>query len=533
VNQLIKNSKLVKTAIAAAALGLVAVGAHAATISNTSTPFATQVFAGTTPGAQVTLRDINVNAVTALPTGSTVTVMVQLTGARFAAPISGTAPTMTSAAVTAQSTAGILAVVGAAIGYGSTATGATAATGDVITPTASTSNADFIAVTIVTNQAIGVGGRLLTLTTPLVSAPGMATSGATITANASVYVGAVVPTFGVATLPVNGKLEADAPATTVATNTNGVTITTAASATTQRIDLNTTVASSAFTAPATSSTSSGLASRIQIGTLSVVDTTTGMAAAGVGTPYAVGTKTSRITLTAPAGYFAGWGTAGQLEVRANDAISCNGAIMAAGANAISPAFGTVALAAAATSVQTAASQLGNATATAPLHICIGSIPGTIALVTGAGTLTGTLGVNATQDTAVAFTSTPMASLATNGSQVDVNAYWPASLAAFGYGGFVRVINNGTMAAPISMAYINSTTGAVGTAAVVIASLPAGASQMLSAATIEAAVGAQPFGTAAGRVRVTAPTTSLRTQSFVQVGNTLNKQNGKIQNKAQK
>ena len=142
----------------------------------------------------------------------------------------------------------------------------------------------------------------------------------------------------------------------------------------------------------------------------------------------------------------------------------------------------------------------------------------MAFQTGAATLTGTLGVAAAQDAAVAVSSTAMTSLATNGSQVDVNAYWPASLAASGYAGYVRVINTGTLAAPISMAYINPTTGVVGTAAVVIASLPAGASQMVSSSVIEAAVGASPFGTSAGRVRVTAPTNALRTQSFIQVGN---------------
>lgn len=106
-------------------------------------------------------------------------------------------------------------------------------------------------------------------------------------------------------------------------------------------------------------------------------------------------------------------------------------------------------------------------------------------------------------------------LTLNGASIDVNSYWGAAVKDAGYSSYVRVINTGTIAAPVSIAYINATTGVVGTSAVVITSLPAGASKMLKASEIEAIVGAQPNGYEAGRLRISAPTTGLKTQSFLQ------------------
>ena len=511
---MIKNSKFVKTAIAAAALGLVTLSLQAATLATNSTTFATQVFAGTTPSAAVTTAVINVNTAANLNAGSSVTVMVQLTGGKYATALGALgAASVTSAAVAAQNIAGIVAL-GGTVTYGSTASGATAATGGTGTATATTNNADVLVVTLVTDTAISVGGRLLSVTIPI-SAAGLATAGATVTSNASVYTGAVAAKFGTA-LPTTGTFEASTEVTTVATSANGLIATAGAASTAQRLDLNATVASSLFTAGTAGATATGATNSVQIGTLAInTPTAATMTAAGIGNPYTVGAKTSTLTFTAPAGYWGGLGTTGVVEVRANNATACGGAVVAANS---SVPFATAALAAAATTVSTVAAVLPIAATAAPHHICITAIPGTVAFQTGAATLTGTLGVAAAQDAAVAVSSTAMTSLATNGSQVDVNAYWPASLAASGYAGYVRVINTGTLAAPISMAYINPTTGVVGTAAVVIASLPAGASQMVSSSVIEAAVGASPFGTSAGRVRVTAPTNALRTQSFIQVGN---------------
>jgi len=106
-------------------------------------------------------------------------------------------------------------------------------------------------------------------------------------------------------------------------------------------------------------------------------------------------------------------------------------------------------------------------------------------------------------------------LAYNGSQIDINAYWGAKVKDAGYSSFVRVINTGSVPADISMAYIDNTTGTAGTSAIVITQLAAGASKMLAASVIEAAVGAQPFNYEAGRLRITAPTNGMRVQSFLQ------------------
>jgi hypothetical protein len=106
-------------------------------------------------------------------------------------------------------------------------------------------------------------------------------------------------------------------------------------------------------------------------------------------------------------------------------------------------------------------------------------------------------------------------LSYNGSTIDTNAFWGSAVSAAGYSSYVRVINTGSVAAAVSMAYIDPTTGAAGTSAVVITSLAAGTSKMLTAKEIETAVGASPFGYSAGRLRVTAPTNGMKTQSFLQ------------------
>jgi hypothetical protein len=58
----------------------------------------------------------------------------------------------------------------------------------------------------------------------------------------------------------------------------------------------------------------------------------------------------------------------------------------------------------------------------------------------------------------------------------------------GYNTYLRVVNTGNLTTSISVAAYNSTTGVVGTPSVLIASLPAGASQMLDTATVTTALG---------------------------------------------
>ena len=99
----------------------------------------------------------------------------------------------------------------------------------------------------------------------------------------------------------------------------------------------------------------------------------------------------------------------------------------------------------------------------------------------------------------------------NGTQIDVTNYVPAAVS--GWTQFIRVANTGALSAPISAAFVNETTGAVGTSAVIVPSLPAGAVKNLTATDIEAALGAQAEG-ARPRLRITAPSNNLTVQNML-------------------
>ncbi len=111
--------------------------------------------------------------------------------------------------------------------------------------------------------------------------------------------------------------------------------------------------------------------------------------------------------------------------------------------------------------------------------------------------------------------TPAASLyplAPNGGLVDIRTYVPASAA--GYTTFVRVINIGGVASPITAAIIDATTGAVGASGVIVPSLAAGGAVTLTSAQIETAIGGTaPAAATRPRLRVAGATT-LQAQSFI-------------------
>ncbi len=106
-------------------------------------------------------------------------------------------------------------------------------------------------------------------------------------------------------------------------------------------------------------------------------------------------------------------------------------------------------------------------------------------------------------------STTLYALKNNGGSTLIRSYIPA--AAAGYTSFLRVINTGSVSAPVSVAVIDDTTGVAGTAAVV-ATVAAGGAVTLSSTQVEAAVGVI---AAAKRptLRVTAPS-GVTTQSFI-------------------
>ena len=102
-------------------------------------------------------------------------------------------------------------------------------------------------------------------------------------------------------------------------------------------------------------------------------------------------------------------------------------------------------------------------------------------------------------------------LVNNGALIRVNSYIPAS--SVGYSSFIRVINTGSVAAPVTASVVDQVTGIAGTASVIVSSLAAGGSTTLTSTQVEAAVGT--IATSANRptLQITAPT-SLAVQSFM-------------------
>lgn len=98
-----------------------------------------------------------------------------------------------------------------------------------------------------------------------------------------------------------------------------------------------------------------------------------------------------------------------------------------------------------------------------------------------------------------------------GKSIDLNSYVPA--ATVGFTNFVRIINTSTTATPISVAVIDDATGTVSTTATLIASLPGGAAETVTASTIETALGRSLSASSRPRLRISG-TQDLQAQSFL-------------------
>jgi len=499
-----KSNSILSAAVLGALLVMTGAANAATAVSTASIKYAAEQFAGTTPSAAVVAPTMNIVSSTALPSGSVVTVMVELTGGIFgAAPTGGVNNVAAAGAVTTSA----LGAVTPTVTIGSTITGTTtAAAGVGATVTATTNNANVVVLTMTTTNAIGIGGTIATITTPTISAAGLASTAATVTANATILVGSIAAPVGAA-VPTSGTLEAASGATTIATSAKGITLTAAANTSAAKIDLTATVPSTKFTVGAASATETASATLYKLGTLTVTDGTAKVVDGT--TAYVTGAKTTIATVTAPAGFFAALGTTGVITVRATNATACAGAVVGA---ATSATFATAALASAATSISTPAANFTGAVAPGTaVDVCM-SVNGTTAIAAGTPSLTATLGAAAAQDSADTLAATNLETLALNGAQTDVRSYIPA--AATGYASYIRVINTGSVAAPVSGQFVGID-GAVTTAGTIISSLPAGGAQTLTAAQIEAVLGAPAGGaTVRPRLRVTGPTNGLQVQSFM-------------------
>lgn len=106
------------------------------------------------------------------------------------------------------------------------------------------------------------------------------------------------------------------------------------------------------------------------------------------------------------------------------------------------------------------------------------------------------------------------SSAQSGSSVAVSTYLPAASAPSGYVSYLRVINIGATATPVTVAKIDPATGLTGAAGTLNASLPANAAITYSAAQVETALGAAIAVGERPRIVVTGAGSSLEVQSFL-------------------
>ena len=99
-----------------------------------------------------------------------------------------------------------------------------------------------------------------------------------------------------------------------------------------------------------------------------------------------------------------------------------------------------------------------------------------------------------------------------GSTVKVRTYIPAADSASGYVSYIRVINPGSIATPITVSLIDGTTGVTGNSFTLASSLAAGAAQTFTSSQIESIIG--PVGSGLRpRLRITG-NVQLEVQSFI-------------------
>lgn len=135
-----------------------------------------------------------------------------------------------------------------------------------------------------------------------------------------------------------------------------------------------------------------------------------------------------------------------------------------------------------------------------------------------------LSLNNTRTAVASFRTTVVASAP--GQTVDVRTYVPAASAGGGYVSFLRVINIGTVPISVTASVVDPVTGAAGAAKQLIAALPVDAATTLTAAQVEAVVGAI-LAAQRPRIRLTASSEGLiRAQSFLlQPGGVFNEVSG--------
>lgn len=359
-----------------------------------------------------------------------------------------------------------------------------------------------VSVTPSVSASLGIGAFSYTPTTGEINAVGaLGTAATTVTATIAVTTTTTTATNLDSTNALPTTVDAPAPTATMATSASAISgsIDPTMSAYDGRIDLTATPPSSAYRR------ANGTAiTNVALGTVTFADTTgTQGQYLASGTDYTIaagstgGALASGTIVVTP-------GTGQAFPIGARLGTDTTGSTCTA-LGTTTAAF-TATTSTTAATITVAAATIAN---TAPIFICMTppSTNNTASPITP--TITATLGPVNTADIARSVTGTGFA-LVLNGSQTDVRNYLPAALT--GYTAFLRIINTGSVAAPISAAVINETTGAVGTAGTLISSLPAGAATTLSSTQIEAVIGAQ-AASARPRIRISGATNGLDVQSY--------------------
>ena len=493
-----KRNFAIQTAIATAVL-MVAAGAQAGNMATTTRTFATENF-GPTQAATVAITPAtisyaisNAGGVT-VANGQTITLYLRLSSPS----VFSTAPLVGQFSSLAI---GINAALVAPSSVSWTA-GATAGTVSVTYTAAASNNLPVNTAIIYTPIAGAVTATSSTL----------ATAGGSVTVIGSLDGG--VPSNASTTLPASQ--DPVGPAAVIAVSAAAITATASSSGAfpfrtlgvveTKRIDLGAAPSGATF-APA--ATNTALATLIDLGGYAFTNNPTVTPTTLAGTNYALPAANSAavapfastaVTVTPVTGTFPIGST-----LTLASYVACTTFISAASAAFTTLTAGTAVV------LQTTGTDLVPGSGV-PGFVCL-TVPGTVAGVITplTTTVSAVLSKSTATDGTNATGAVPLYALGYNGSLRDVRSYIPAS--SIGYTSFVRVINTGSLTANVTGQWLYEN-GTPGTAAVLIASHPAGGVITLTSAQIEAALGAPAvIGNNRPRLRLTAPTTGLEAQSF--------------------
>jgi len=481
-----------------ASIALLAAGAaNAGTAVSTATKIAVENFGGSA-ASQDTLAVLgaaisySMSPITAVNSGSTVYFTVRLTGGKFAA-----APGATNFSFGGQACI----------------TGAATANNPQCVVTSSTDKATIkVAVTTAASYTLGLGAFTWTPLATDINA--VNTTLATVGNKVSASIGLVTlnPT-AIESTDTQATIDAPLASGDLAVAAKAITGTVSASGAATysgKIDLTASPAASGYTGPA----GTGTATYALLGSYKFKNASAGTAKqlAGAldytitaGSANATNTGAS-VTVTPGAGQAFPIGATLSLH----SAATCNAVLGGAGAttSAVTSTNATTA------KTLTTTTAIVNDT---DYFVCLSAPSATNTATPIQATISATATAGATND-AIAPAAGSGYSLAYNGSTVTVNTYWPAGLTAFNFTGYLRVTNTGSVPAAVSAAHLSPTNGTAGTAAVIVSSLAAGQTVLMTSSQVDALVGAAPSGLNAGRVRVTAPTDGLRVQSMLQYNN---------------